>query len=178
MKSSYGGKILTKQPSSRLQPPLCREDNEGDESKVGKQRPRHPLKVGDGSPCLWVTACPILLLSPHPAACVIIIISEALKPKCLVCVCPQGTRCEQCPGTAPEGKWEPWEAVPSACPCSHSILSMTLFCSTQFHVGVCLPGWRLSAERVWEGVLAATLAAQGDSRMAGERFKTPVSGVN
>lgn len=31
---------------------VCREDNEGDESRVGKQRPCHALKVGDDSPCL------------------------------------------------------------------------------------------------------------------------------
>lgn len=43
---------------------VCREDEEGDESRVGRQHPRHPLKVGDDSSCLWVTACPILLLFP------------------------------------------------------------------------------------------------------------------
>lgn len=29
---------------------VCREDNGGDESRVGKQRPCHPLKVGVDSP--------------------------------------------------------------------------------------------------------------------------------
>lgn len=49
----------------------CGEDNEGDESGVGRQHPRRPLKMGRWQPLLgsgdvWVTACPILLFfSPN-----------------------------------------------------------------------------------------------------------------
>lgn len=145
---------------------VCREDEEGDESRVGRQRPRHPLKVGDDSSCLWVTACPILLL--FPPACSLCHHGVAARG---LCVCVPGEHdVTSAPGTAPEGRREPWEAVPSACPCSHSILSRTLLRSTRFCVGVCLPGWCLSAESVWEGVLAGISATRGDSRMARRAF--------
>lgn len=157
---------------------VCREDNEGDESRVGKQRPRHPLKVGDDSPCLWVTACPILLFFP-PTCCLchhhnrVRGIEAQIRglggSPGSVCV-PREQGVSSAPDSALEGEQEPWEAVPSACPCSHSVLSMTLFWSTQFHVGVYLPGWCLSAESVWEGVLAGTSTTQGDSRMARRAF--------
>lgn len=123
---------------------VCREENEGDESRVGRQRPCRPLKVGDDSPCLWVTACPILLLFP---------------PNCSLChhqikgieaqtgvggspgsVCVPSVT--SAPGTALEGKQEPWGAVPSACPCSHSILSDTSLEHTG--LGGCLSAWMVS----------------------------------
>jgi len=48
---------------------VCGEDNEGDESGVGRQHPRSPLKTGrwqppPGNGGVWVTACLILLFLP------------------------------------------------------------------------------------------------------------------
>lgn len=48
---------------------VCGENNEGDESRVGRQHPRCPLMMGrwqplPGSGGVWVTACLILLFFP------------------------------------------------------------------------------------------------------------------